>query len=165
MSAHQPPGVPTRGIPAGELLGIDHVVVVVRDLDAAVARFAAVVGDVSAVLGGAETGYRRAMFDLGASGQRIELCQPLDPDEPGGQSQASRSFRRRLETLGEGVHNVAVNVRDVQAARAVVDQAEVRVIESLHSDSFFLHPGDTHGALFQLMGPTVESPEAGDRVG
>jgi catechol 2,3-dioxygenase-like lactoylglutathione lyase family enzyme len=162
MSGPQAPEVSARGLPAAELLGIDHVVVVVTDLDAAVQRFTAVLGQASAVLGGPEAGYRRAMFELGASGQRIELCQPLDPDEPGGQSQASRSFRRRLETLGEGVHNVAVNVRDVHSARAVADQADIRVIESRHSDTFFLHPGDMCGALLQFMGPTGDSAEVGD---
>lgn len=139
-------------------LRIDHVVVVVSDLDEAVQRFAAVLGSVSALEGGAKVGYRRAMFDLGTSGQRVELCQPLGPDEPGGQSQASRAFRRRLETQGEGVHNVALAVPDVAAARTAAQLAGVAVIASAHSDSFFLHPGEMSGALLQFL-PVTPDPE------
>jgi methylmalonyl-CoA/ethylmalonyl-CoA epimerase len=145
---------PAGDAPGTQTLGLDHVVVVVADIDAAVQRYAGVLGRPSAVVGGAEIGYRRAIFDLGGSGQRIELCQPLDPEEPGGQSQASRAFRRRLETTGEGVHNVAVRVRDVQKARAAVTGTGVRVVESRHSDTFFTHPADMCGTLIQFM-PTA----------
>lgn len=132
-------------------VGIDHVVVVVHDLDAAVRRFAAVLGAPSSVEGSAEIGYRRAQFGLGESGQRVELCQPLGVDEPGGDSQASKAFRRRLETQGEGVHNVALAVVDVPAARAAAERAGATVIASRLSDSFFLHPREMSGALLQVL--------------
>lgn len=150
-----------RARPAGLATSIDHVVVVVHDLDAALRTFSAVFGEAGGPEGGAETGYRRAMFELGTSGQRIELCQPLAEDEPGGQSQASRSFRRRLAIQGEGVHNVALIVQDVEAAHAAVDAAGLAVIESRHSDSFFLHPRDMSGALLQLMTLPPEDGDAG----
>jgi catechol 2,3-dioxygenase-like lactoylglutathione lyase family enzyme len=153
MSAVENRGTPARGLPSDQFVGFDHVVVVVADLDAAVARYASVLGDPSAVVGSPEIGYRRAMFPLGDSGQRIELCQPIPADEPGGQSQASRAFRRRLETVGEGVHNVAVVVRDVAAAHSTADRAGVRTVDSSHSETFFLHPQDMSGALFQFMAP------------
>jgi catechol 2,3-dioxygenase-like lactoylglutathione lyase family enzyme len=164
MSAGEGSRVAERGIAPGQVIGLDHVVVVVADLDAAVERYAGVFGNPSAVLGGAEVGYRRAMFELGDSGQRIELCQPLGVDEPGGQSQASRAFRRRLDEVGEGVHNVAVLVRDVPAARSVADDVGVRVIQSRHSDTFFLHPQDMSGALLQFMPPEPGAPQAVEPV-
>jgi catechol 2,3-dioxygenase-like lactoylglutathione lyase family enzyme len=153
---------PGQGLPPGQVLGIDHVVVVVADLAASVERYAEAFGAPSAVVGGAEIGYRRAMFELGDSGQRIELCQPLAADEPGGDSQASRAFRRRLETVGEGVHNVAVLVRDMRAARSALEHLRARVIPSGHSETFFLHPEDMSGALIQFMPP--ETPEAAKDV-
>ncbi|MCW3040980.1 MAG: hypothetical protein JWM31_2885 [Solirubrobacterales bacterium] len=160
MTAQATQGVADGGQARVATLGIDHVVVVVRDLTAAVARYAAVLGPPSGVEGGVDVGYRRALFELGSSGQRIELCQPLDADEPGGQSQASRSFRRRLETLGEGVHNVALLVADVPAARAAAERAGTTVIASRHSESFFLHPRDMSGALLQLL-----AADSADRSG
>lgn len=162
MSTAEQSRGPARGLARDQVVGLDHVVVVVADLDAAVERYTEVFGEPSAVLGGAEVGYRRAIFAVGDGGQRIELCQPLARDEPGGQSQASRAFRRRLEMVGEGVHNVAVAVHDVAVARSVADRAGVRTIDSLHSETFFLHPQDMSGALVQFMPPQLDAPAQDD---
>jgi catechol 2,3-dioxygenase-like lactoylglutathione lyase family enzyme len=130
----------------------DHVVVVVRDIDRTLPAYEAVFGPPIARLGGREVGYHRAVFGIGASGARIELCQPLASDEPGGDTQASRAFRRRLDGQGEGVHNVAFRVRDVAAARTEAGAHDIATIESEHSDTIFLHPATHAGALIQLVG-------------
>lgn len=133
------------------VLGIDHVVIVVRDLAASVRAFAAVFGEPAIVEGGEATGYLRAVIPLGDSGQKIELCQPLAESEPGGQSQSSRAFRHRLETRGEGIHNLAVRVPSTEAGRRAALAVGADVIESRHSDSYFIHPHNLSGALVQFL--------------
>ncbi len=134
----------------GNLL-LDHVVVVVADLDRAVEQLSIVFGR-PAMLGGDEVlGYRYAVFILGSSGLRIEVCQPLAPGDAGGDSQASRAFRNRLERFGEGLHCLAFTVENLERARAVAHHGAARLIESEHSESFFLHPGDMAGVLVQLL--------------
>lgn len=135
----------------GSILGIDHVVIAVANLDASMPAFTAIFGEPALVDGGADTGYRRAVFRLGTDDQKIEICQPLAEDEPGGQSQASRAFRHRLLASGEGIHNLAVRVPSVAAARAAARAGGARVIESAHSDSYFIHPSWMSGVLVQFL--------------
>jgi len=137
---------------AADILAIDHVVVVVRDIAEAVEKYALIFGAPPSLrAGGAEIGYHRAVFELGDSGQKVELCQPLEPGEPGGTSQASRAFRDRLARSGEGLHNIAVRVTSVSDARERVSATDLPIIASEHSDTFFIHPKSAAGALIQFM--------------
>jgi hypothetical protein len=123
----------------------------VRDINDGVARYTAIFGPPSLVTGGAEVGYHRAVFELGHSGQKVELCQPLDPGEPGGDSQASRAFRNRLTKSGEGLHNLAVRVASVADTRERLTAHDLPLITSAHSETFFVHPDAAAGALMQFM--------------
>jgi len=134
-----------------DVVAIDHVVVVVRDMADAVARYTRIFGPPVLVTGGAEVGYHRAVFELGRSGQKVELCQPLDPNERGGDSQASRAFRNRLDRSGEGLHNLALRVTSVAETRERLTANDLPLIASAHSDTFFVHPDAAAGALIQFM--------------
>ena len=135
----------------GERVVLDHVVIVVAGLDEAVERLSLCFGTSGVVEGGADLGYRRAVFELGGAEARVEVCQPIDLGEPGGESQASTAFRKRLERSGSGLYSLAVSVPDVGFARDAARAAGARVIESEHSDSFFLHPRSTCGVLLQVL--------------
>lgn len=142
---------PVTQEPATPVHSIDHVVIVVRDIAASTAKYAVLLGAPSLLAGGEEVGYHRAVFELGDSGQKIELCQPLAEDEPGGDGQASQAFRDRLRRSGEGLHNFALRVPDVADARANFERRAFPLIASAHSDTFFVHPRALSGALIQFM--------------
>jgi hypothetical protein len=137
----------------GESIVLDHMVVVVDDLEAAVEMLSLPFGTPALIDGGEALGYRRAVFRPGSGGLRIEVCQPLSPDEPGGMSQASTAFRRRLDRSGSGFHSLAFSVANLGRARELARAGGATVIESEHSESFFLHPATTCGLLVQFLGP------------
>lgn len=128
--------------------GLDHVVVVVEDMEAARAQYARVFGEdaVAEVLDA--PGYQRCIIRLGA--QRLELCQPIDAAD-GSSPQAARAFRGTLESRGEGLHNFAIEVADVDAAAEELRADGVPLIESSISHSFFVHPKALNGALVQFL--------------
>ena len=128
--------------------GIDHVVVVVRDAETARLGYLRVFGE--AAVGPVEEAeaYRRCIVDVGS--HRLEICQPLPTDNPA-ESQASRAFTRTLETRGEGLHSIAVQVPDVVAAAAELGEAEVPILESALSRSFFVHPRALGGLIVQFL--------------
>lgn len=136
----------------GESIVLDHVVVVVHDLETAVEVLSLPFGTPAPIDGNGALGYRRAVFCPGSGGLRIEVCEPLSPDEPGGMSQASRAFRRRLDRSGSGLHSLAFRVADLSRARELARVGGAMVIESEHSESFFLHPATTCGLLIQFLG-------------
>ena len=128
--------------------GLDHVVVVVRDIDAARLSYEKVFGE-SAVGPVLEAqAYRRCVVDLG--GHRMELCQPLPAEDPA-ESQASNAFTHTLESRGEGLHSIAVRVPDVRAAAAELKAGDVPVVASSFSKSFFVHPRALSGLIVQFL--------------
>lgn len=126
---------------------IDHVGVVVDDLDAAVRLYAEVLGmplvhretiaeqDVEAVL-----------LDVGES--HVELLKPLGPDGPVGKFLAKK---------GPGLHHVAYGVDDVDAALEALKAAGTRLIDETprvgirRSRIAFLHPASTGGVLTEIV--------------
>jgi methylmalonyl-CoA/ethylmalonyl-CoA epimerase len=88
------------------LLNIHHTAIAVRDLDAAIATFRSeyLVEPISRETI-EEQGVEEAMIAVGAS--HVQLLCPLGPDTPVG---------RFLERNGEGMHHVAFQVADIEAA-------------------------------------------------
>ncbi|MEW6522553.1 MAG: methylmalonyl-CoA epimerase [Bacillota bacterium] len=86
------------------------------------------------------------MLPVGES--RLELLESTDPDGPIGKFLASR---------GEGVHHVAVAVRDIELALARAREAGLRLIDQepragAHGTRVaFVHPRSTHGVLLELV--------------
>lgn len=121
---------------------IDHVVVRVENLDAAIAdytdRLGFTVTEPPKVQ--PELGLRRAILGLGASGTFIELAEPHGDDG---------ALGRALGARGEGVHLVALAVDDIAAAKADLQARGARVIEA--GSQVFLHPKEGHGVMYQLV--------------
>lgn len=95
--------------------GLDHVVVAVRDLEAATARYRAILGLRPSWRGVHPTyGTENVLFRL--SNTYLELLAPAAQaeDVPGW----SRELRARLEGEGEGLHALALGVRNVDVAVA-----------------------------------------------
>ena len=126
--------------------GVDHVVIAVRDLEAAIARFETVYG-MPAVDRGEPPGadYRNAHFRFERT--FLELISPVREDGP---------VAKRLNAVGDGVYLVAVGVDDLARAVADLRAKGVRLIGDPGPDKpitgqVFIHPASANGVLTQLV--------------
>ena len=109
-------------------LGIHHVGIAVRDLKAAVERYAVLVGgevDHEAVV--PEQGVRAVALRVGA-GPLLELLEPTAADTPVG---------RFIERRGEGMHHVAYEVRGIQSHLDRLRTAGVQLIDETPRTGLF----------------------------
>jgi methylmalonyl-CoA/ethylmalonyl-CoA epimerase len=130
---------------------IDHIGVAVADLDAAVALHADTYGmPVVHRETVAEQGVEAVLLDVGEN--HVELLRPLTDDTPVG---------RFLARRGPGLHHVAYQVADIDAALAGLRAAGVRLIDEAPrrgirgSRVAFLHPQASGGALTELVEPAT----------
>ena len=113
--------------------------VVVRDLDAAAARFTQLFGSSVHRRDGSERfGFKNAILPMGIG--HIELLQPTDPDKAVGRFLAKR---------GEGVYLVGFECADVAGSVAKLRAAGVQV-DSPRPDLAWVHPRATHGLFVEL---------------
>ena len=127
---------------------IHHIGHVVRDLDAAIARYEATFGlpvTIREVL--PDQGVEAVALAAGSS--MIELIQPVDPDG---------AVARFLERRGEGLHHIAYEVPDVAIALRDLAAQGVGLIDHEPRRGLgghmigFLHPRSTGGVLTELVG-------------
>jgi methylmalonyl-CoA/ethylmalonyl-CoA epimerase len=113
--------------------------VVVRDLDAAAARFTQLFGlSVHRRDGSERFGFKNAILPTGIG--HIELLQPTDPDKAVGRFLAKR---------GEGVYLVGFECADVAGSVAKLRAGGVQV-DSPRPDLAWVHPRATHGLFVEL---------------
>lgn len=130
---------------------LHHVGLVVRDLDAAIARYRALGFGEPEVVEAPEQGVRVATFLAGPG--LIELLTPTDP---------ASGVARFLESRGEGMHHVAYRVPNILAALRTLEAAGYELIDreprlGVHGFPVaFVHPRSVHGVLTEL----VEVPSA-----
>jgi len=90
---------------------------------------------------------KTAMLPLGET--RIELLEPTAEDSVIG---------KYLNKRGEGLHHIAVQVADVDAAMAAMQTAGVRLVNEVVKVGagghryFFVHPASTGGVLVEIVG-------------
>jgi len=128
---------------------IDHIGIAVEDLDAALAlyegRFAMAQSYREVV---EEQGVEAVLLDLGEN--HVELLRPLGEETPVG---------RFLARKGPGIHHVAYQVPDIDAALAALQEAGMRTIDERPrigirgSRVAFLHPAATGAVLTELVEP------------
>ena len=130
------------------ITGLNHVSIVVPDLDAAARqleeKYGLVVGP---RMVNAEQGVRIAYVELGAA--RIELMEPSRPDSP-----VAKFLERNPKG---GIHHFCLGVDDVDDAARALAQHGVRVLgggepqRNVAGERIaFVHPGDFLGALVEL---------------
>lgn len=125
---------------------IDHIAIVVKDLDATIALYTQTLGF--------QPVYRETIADQGveavgleAGDSIIELLRPLDPESP------IARFRGDAETK---LHHTAYRVDDIETALADYKAKGVRLIDErprkgAHGNLIaFLHPKSTGGVLIEL---------------
>jgi methylmalonyl-CoA epimerase len=126
--------------------GIDHVVVAVKDLDAAVQNYETLYGvAVSERREAPAAGMKMAFFRFADS--FMELVSNIDDTGP---------IAKRLADRGEGVHLIAMQVDDIDAAVADLRGKGVRLVGDPGPGNpvkgqVFVHPSFTGGVLTQLV--------------
>jgi methylmalonyl-CoA epimerase len=134
----------TRGIKR-----IDHVAVVVENLDAALGFYRDTLGiNPSRVLDFPREGVKIAFLPLGGpGGSEIELLEPTDP---------TGSVARFLEKRGQGLHHICLEVPDIERALAELKAGGAQVLDEVprptaEGRGIFLHPKGTSGVLLELV--------------
>lgn len=126
--------------------GVDHIVIAVKDLDAAVARYETMYGaPVSERREAEAAGMKMAFFRQGES--FIELVSNLGEGGP---------IAKRLADRGEGVHLIAMKVEDLAKAVDDLRGKGVRLVGDPGPGNpikgqVFIHPAETGGVLTQLV--------------
>lgn len=126
--------------------GVDHVVIAVEDLDAAVGQYENIYGSsVSDRSEAPDAGMRMAFFRFGDS--YIELVSNVGDEGP---------IARRLSSMGEGVHLVAMKVDNLEQTVAELRSKNVRLVGDPGEGNpitgqIFIHPSVTGGVLTQLV--------------
>jgi methylmalonyl-CoA epimerase len=128
---------------------IDHIGIAVEELDAAIALYEGAYGmEVVHRETVAEQGVEAVLLDVGEN--HVELLAPLGPDTPVGKFLAKK---------GPGLHHVAYQVPDIDAALGELRAAGLRLIDETprtgirSSRVAFLHPSATGGVLTEIVEP------------
>lgn len=127
---------------------IDHVGIIVRDLDKAVKLYKELL-DMPMILE-ENQGWISAIITTESG--KLELMQPTNEDGPVGKALAKR---------GEGIHHLAIEVDDVQTYLNKAEQLGLTLIDkhprigSGERMIAFIHPRDLNGVLleFNMPGP------------
>ncbi len=139
----------TANLPGKLITRIDHVALVVRNIDEALGFYRDVLGmQPSGIKTLPAEGVRIAFLPSGGpGGSEIELVEPLDP---------TTGVAQFLEKRGEGLHHICLETPDIDAALAYLQARGARVIDSTprqaaEGRAIFLHPKGTHGVLLELV--------------
>ena len=139
----------SENTPAG-LGPIDHVAVVVRDIDEALPRYRALLGLTAS--DGVQTitaqAVRLCFLPTGPQpAARIELIEPTDRES---------GVARFLESRGEGLHHVCFGTTDLAAELARLEEAGAELIDhaprpGAEGAVAFVHPRTLNGVLWELL--------------
>ena len=126
---------------------IDHIGIATKQLEDGLAVWRDALGlQLDGTEEVAEQGVRIAMLQVGDT--HIELLEPLNPDSPVGKFLAKR---------GPGIHHIAVEVPDIEAALAELKNKGARLIDETPRVGAggclvaFVHPSTTNGVLLELV--------------
>jgi len=126
---------------------IDHIGIAVPDLEEALAPYVEGLG--LEVAHREEVGSQKVMVAmLPAGGANIELLEPTSEDSP---------IARFMERRGPGIHHIALEVDDIEAALARMQAAGVRMIDEEPREGAggtrvaFAHPRSMGGVLVELV--------------
>jgi methylmalonyl-CoA/ethylmalonyl-CoA epimerase len=138
--------MPTREAPLGER--IDHIAIVVQDLDAALGVYHNVLGlPLERVEELPAEKVKVAFLPLPKGDGEVELVQPTTDDT---------GIARYLAKRGEGMHHICLEVDDIQAAMSKMSASGMQVLEeeprvgSQGQKYVFIHPKTAHGVLIEL---------------
>jgi methylmalonyl-CoA/ethylmalonyl-CoA epimerase len=127
---------------------IDHIAIVVQDLDAALQVYRDVLGlPLARVEEVPAEKVKVAFLPLPEGDGEVELVQPTDEDT---------GIARFLAKRGEGMHHICFEVDDIQVAMDKMSASGLQVLEenprlgSQGQKYIFIHPKTAHGVLIEL---------------
>jgi methylmalonyl-CoA/ethylmalonyl-CoA epimerase len=138
---------------------VAHVALAVSDLEAAMALYTRVWGLAVVhreVVG--DQGVEEVLLAPASGGAEIQLLGALGPDTPVGRFLAKR---------GEGLHHIAYEVDDLEAALAALQAEGVELVDaaprrgSAGTRVAFVHPKGNRGVLTELVQARTASAEPG----
>jgi len=128
---------------------IDHVAIIVRDIEQALVFYRDTLGIVPGVIKEVPTEQVRIAFLPmgGPGGSEIELIQPTTPDS---------SLAKYLEKRGEGLHHICLEVDDIDVALAEMQEKGAPVLDkqpriAAEGRAIFIHPKAANGVLLELV--------------
>ena len=128
---------------------IDHVAIIVRNIEQALVFYRDTLGITPSEIKEVPTEQVRIAFLPmgGPGGSELELIEPVTPDS---------SLTRFLEKRGEGLHHICLEVADIDAALAEMQEKGVPVLDkqpriAAAGRAIFLHPKGTNGVLLELL--------------
>lgn len=144
-TTHQP-GCEKERIPMPTIRRIDHVAVVVEDIQAALSFWRDALGlELDHIQEVPDQASRVAFLPVGES--EVELVQPTTSDS---------GVARYLQKRGPGMHHLCLEVDDIQAVLEQLKAKGVRLINEAPIPAAggkqiaFIHPDSTNGVLVEL---------------
>ncbi|GAB4527987.1 MAG: methylmalonyl-CoA epimerase [Anaerolineae bacterium] len=138
--------MPTNETPLGKR--IDHIAIVVQDLDAALGVYRDALGlPLERVEEVPAEKVRVAFLPLPEGDGEVELVQPTADDT---------GIARFLAKRGEGMHHICFEVDDIESAMSRLAAAGLQILEeeprlgSQGQRYVFIHPKTAHGVLIEL---------------
>ena len=126
---------------------VDHIGIVVRDLDQAMKLYRDAFGiEPGLVYEAKETKAKIAFFPVGEV--KIELLQPTEANSVTG---------KFLEKKGEGIHHICFKVKDVDESLGVLASKGIQLVDQKarkvrdNEKVGFLHPKSTSSVLIELI--------------
>src|SRR5579859_4685341 len=124
---------------------IDHVAIIVRDIEQALLFYRDTLGIVPGVIKEVPTEQVRIAFLPmgGPGGSEIELIEPTTP---------ASSLTKYLEKRGEGLHHICLEVDDIDSTLQEMKEKGASVLDeqprvAAEGRAIFLHPKGTNGVL------------------
>lgn len=128
---------------------IDHIAIIVRNLEQALVFYRDTLGITPGEIKEVPSEQVRIAFLPmgGPGGSEIELIEPTTPDS---------SLTKFLEKRGEGLHHVCLEVDNIDAALAEIQEKGAPVLDkqprvAAEGRAIFLHPKGTNGVLLELL--------------
>ena len=128
---------------------IDHVAIIVRNIEQALGFYRDTLGITPGEIKEVPTELVRIAFLPmgGPGGSEIELIEPTTPDS---------SLAKFLEKRGEGLHHICLEVENIDAALAEMQEKDVPVLDkqpriAAEGRAIFIHPKGTNGVLLELV--------------
>ncbi len=120
--------------------GVDHIVIRVKDIDAGIETWRDKFGmELERTAESEQLGIKQAFFQM-ENGGFIEIVAPTNDQSAVG---------RAIESRGEGMHTMALEVENLDETVANLEKSGVQLI-GVGSPQVFIHPKSANGILVQL---------------
>lgn len=124
---------------------IDHIAIVVKDLESALENFKNVLSISHVDLEDVPTEKVKVAI-LNLEDTKIELVQPLEPDSP---------ISKFLTEKGEGIHHLAIAADDIEKDIERASSNGAKILGGIRNGSYgrkitFIHPKSVNGVLMEI---------------